>query len=64
MREGLVLVSGIVFEEIEGNGLSYKIRLRHEVGELGSWMTDLVGPRVVLPGPRIQNEWVVACLLH
>ncbi len=50
---------GIVFENLDGNDLSYKIRLRHEVGNADSWNTDLAGPNFELPGPRIPNR----CLL-
>ena len=64
----LWLFSGVVFEKLTGNDLSYKIRLRHEVGsvlEVGprdSWRTNMVGLRFSLPGPRILNKWVVAVI--
>ena len=45
---------GIVFEQLSGNDLSYKIRLRHEVGSQNTWDTDRVGPAFQLPGPRAQ----------
>lgn len=56
--------AGIVFEELTGNDLSYKIRLRHEVGQQDSWRTDLVGPRFTFPGPRIANDYLSEGFLH
>jgi hypothetical protein len=49
-----------VFEQLDGNDISYKIRLRHEVA-VGSWNTDIAGPRFVADGPRISNEYVPNC---
>lgn len=55
-RDTSIIVSpGIVFEGLNGTALSYKIRLRHEVGGADSWRTDLAAPAFELPGPRIQN---------
>lgn len=53
-----MMCSGIVFEELAGNDISYKIRLRHEVGNQDSWETDEVGPTFESPGPRISNRLV------
>lgn len=50
--------AGIVFEELEGNDISYKLRLRHEVGQQNSWNTDLVGPAFEIPGPRVRNSYL------
>ena len=46
---------GIVFEQLSGNDLSYKIRLHHEVGSQNTWDTDRVGPEFEIPGPRAQE---------
>ena len=51
---------GIVFEELQANDISYKIRLRHEVGFTNSWDTDVLGPNFDAAGPRIDNKCVCA----
>lgn len=52
---------GIVFEELAADDISYKIRLRHEVGFENSWNTDFLGPNFEAPGPRIANKYVGYC---
>ena len=38
---------GIVFEDLESSDLEFTLRLRHEVGQLGSWETITREPRLV-----------------
>lgn len=51
----LHFLPGIVFGDLNGNELSYTIRLRHEVGPDNSWDTLLSAPEIELPGPRVSN---------
>lgn len=53
-----------MFDELDGNEISYRIRLRHEVGNQDSWNTEIAGPRFEPPGPRISNECVVLVHMH
>lgn len=59
--------AGIVFEELTGSNMSYKIRLRQEVGELDSWHTTRVRRPLQSSGPSITNRlslWWNCCCVH
>ena len=49
--------AGIVFDNIEGSHIEYTLRLRHEVGERGSWLTRRTQPQFQPPGPRVTNKY-------
>ena len=48
-------IIGIVFQDLNQNVMSYKIRLRHEVGQFDTWFTERAAPSFELPGPRVDS---------
>ena len=50
--------SGIIFNSLDGNELSFTIRLPHEVGGSNSWSTLQTSPNFELPGPRRTNLYL------
>ena len=49
------VIVGIVFNNL-GSNVDYTIRLRHEVGQSNSWLTDQAGPTFELPGSRVNPK--------
>ena len=50
--------AGIIFNSLDGNELSYTIRLPHEVGGSNSWSTLQTSPNFERPGPRRTNLYL------
>ena len=47
---------GIVFDSLEGDGLEYTLRLRHEVGEMDTWRTKEAAFWFQRPGARVTDK--------
>ena len=50
--------TGIIFQSLHGDKMSYKIRLSHEVGPSNSWKTIQTSPNYDSPGPRGTNLYL------
>ena len=50
--------AGIIFSNLTGDKLLYKIRLPHEVGRSNSWHTIQSSPNYESPGPRTTNLYL------
>ena len=55
---------GVIFNSLEGNRLSYTLRLPHEAGTANSWSTDETTPSFENPGPRSSNLYLSEGFLH
>ena len=50
------MYAGVVFDRLEGDGLEYTLRLRHEVGELDTWHTEEASFWFQAPGARVTDK--------
>ena len=50
------MYAGVVFDRLEGDGLEYTLRLRHEVGELDTWHTEEASFWLQAPGARVTDK--------
>ena len=51
-------LTGIVFDDLDDSDgrIEYTLRLRHEVGEWETWVTQTAGPFFEQLGPRVDNK--------
>ena len=52
----ICFLTGIVFDNLDGNDLVYTLRLRHEVGEEDTWKTNENAFWFQHPGARVTNK--------
>ena len=54
----IIISIGVIFNSLGDDDFDYTIRLRHEVSG-NSWNTDRATFAFQLPGPTIENKYVV-----